>query len=109
MALVVEQPVASFDLSQVKCGDLLWGKHKTWSEGKSGFVTSARADQLIVQYYPGIGNVTNHFIIPVTEASAGDWSIRWSADLEDIQKYNDEADDEQQEKEDEDEPGGIDP
>lgn len=108
MALVMEKPLTSFDLSQVKCGDLLWGKHKTWSEGKAGFVTSAKEDQLIVQYYPGIGNVTNHFIIPVAEVSAGDWRIRWSADLEDIQKYNDEADNEQQEKEEEDESGRTD-
>lgn len=99
MALVVEQPVASFDLSQIKCGDLLWGKHKTWGEGKAGFVTSAKGDQLIVQYYPGIGNVTNHFIIPASEAVDGQWEIRWSADMSEVQEYNIEADDEQQETE----------
>lgn len=99
MALVVDKPIASFDLSKVKCGDLLWGKHKTWTGGKAGFVTSAREDQLIVQYYPGIGNVTNHFIIPAAEAAAGDWILRWSADLEEIQEHNNE----QQETEENDE------
>lgn len=99
MALVIEKPMASFDLSQIKRGDLLWGKHFTWDEGKAGFVTSATEDQLIVQYHPGIGNVTNHFRIPISEAKAGDWEIRWSADLTEVQEYNVTADSNQQETE----------
>ena len=42
-------------------------------------MTAATEDQLIVQYYPGIGNVTNHFIIPVSEAAEGQWEIRCSS------------------------------
>ena len=64
MSLVIEKPRVAFDMSQIKRGYLLWGRHSTWNEGKAGFVTAATEDQLIVQYYPGIGNVTNHFIIP---------------------------------------------
>ena len=41
MALVVEQPIATFDLSEIARGDLVYGKHRTWPEGKAGFVTSA--------------------------------------------------------------------
>ena len=87
MALVIEKPTAAFDMSQISRGCLLWGRHRTWTEGKAGFVTSATEEQLIVQYYPGIGNVTNHFIIPVSEAAEGQWEIRWSADLAGIQVY----------------------
>ena len=57
MALVVEQPIATFDLSEIARGDLVYGKHRTWPEGKAGFVTSATEKELIVQYHPGIGNV----------------------------------------------------
>lgn len=85
MALVTEKPTATFDLTQIKCGYLLWGKHRTWNEGKAGFVTSATEEKLIVQYYPGIGNVTNHFIIPVSEVKGGQWEIRWSADMVEVQ------------------------
>lgn len=92
MALVIEKPVTAFDLTQIERGFLLWGKHYTWSEGKSGFVTSATESQLIVQYHPGIGNVTNHFIIPVSEAIDGQWEIRWSADMLEIQEYGIKAD-----------------
>lgn len=87
MSLVIEKPMVAFDMSQIKRGYLLWGRHYTWNEGKAGFVTAATEDQLIVQYYPGIGNVTNHFIIPVSEVAEGQWEIRWSSDMADIQEY----------------------
>lgn len=106
MALVIEKPIASFDLTQIERGYLLWGKHYTWNEGKAGFITSATEEQLIVQYHPGIGNVTNHFIIPVSEAVDGQWEIRWSSDMSEVQEYN--ADNEQQETEVEDESGRVD-
>lgn len=111
MALVIEKPVESFDLEQIRRGYLLWGRHYTWNEGKAGFVTSATEDQLIVQYQPGIGNVTNHFIIPVSEAVEGQWEIRWSADMAEVQEYNIKEDGEQQEEEgvDSGDSGGIDP
>lgn len=110
MELVIEQPVAVFDLTQIGPGCLLWGKHCSWDDGRAGFVTSATDSQLIVQYHPGIGNVTNHFIVPIAEAAAGEWEIRWSADLTVIQEYNITADDEEQETETEgdDETGGTD-
>ena len=88
MALVTEKPMATFDLAEIWRGHLLWGRHVTWNEGKAGFVTSATENQLIVQFYPGIGNVTNHFIIPVFEVADGQWEIRWSGDMAEIQEYN---------------------
>lgn len=99
MTLIIEKPVNTFDLDKIKRGYLLWGKHYTWNEGKAGFVTSATEEQLIVQYHPGIGNVTNHFIIPVSEAAEGQWEIRWSFDMTDIHEYNIKADGEQMEEE----------
>lgn len=106
MALVIEKPIESFDLTQIERGYLLWGKHYTWNEGKAGFITSATEEQLIVQYHPGIGNVTNHFIIPVSEAVDGQWEIRWSSDMSEVQELV--ADNEQQETEVEDESGRAD-
>lgn len=111
--LVTEKPRAAFDLAEICRGYLLWGRHRTWDEGKAGFVTSATEDQLIVQYYPEIGNVTNHFIIPVSEAADGQWEIRWSADMTGIKEFGIEADGdgEQQEREGvgDDDTGRIDP
>lgn len=108
MSLVIEKPAASFDLKQIQRGYLFWGRHYTWGEGKAGFVTSATEDQLIVQYHPGIGNVTNHFIIPVSEAAEGQWEIRWSADMTEIQEYNIKTDSEQDEGVESDVSGRID-
>lgn len=87
MPLITEEAKAVFDLSQIARGHLLWGRHCTWQEGKAGFVTSATEGQLTVQYHPGIGNVTNHFVIPVSEVAAGWWEIRWSKDLSGVQGY----------------------
>ena len=87
MALVLEQSVATFDLSEIARGDLDYGKHHTWPEGKAGFVTSATEKELIVQYHPGIGNVTNHFHIPIDEAVGGQWEIRYSKDMSEVKTY----------------------
>lgn len=87
MALVTETPGKVFNLDEIRRGYLLWGRHRTWNEGKAGFVTSATEKQLIVQYHPGIGNVTNHFIVPVSEVIDGQWEIRWSDDMAVIQEY----------------------
>lgn len=111
MALIIKEPAEAFNLEQIKRGYLLWGKHCTWDEGKAGFVTTATKEQLIVKYYPGIGNVTNHFIIPVSEVVSGQWEIRWSADMSEVSEYDIKADKEQQETEGaegEDETGGTD-
>lgn len=110
MALVTEKPRAAFDLTQIMRGYLLWGRHHTWNEGKAGFVTSSTEDQLTVQFFPGIGNVTNHFIIPASEAADGQWEIRWSADMTKVKEYGIEADGNRQETEGvrENDVGGID-
>lgn len=109
MALLTEKRGAAFDLAEIERGHLLWGRHRTWNEGKAGFVTSAAEDQLIVQYYPGIGNVTNHFVIPVAEAAEGQWEIRWSADMTEVKEYGIKEDGEQQETEgvEENDSGGV--
>lgn len=92
MELITKKPVTSFDLDKIKRGYLLWAKHSSWPEGKAGFVTAATERQLVVQYYPGIGNVTNHFRIPVSEAAAEQWEMRWSADMSEIYRHGADTD-----------------
>lgn len=94
MALIIEKPAVAFDLTQISRGTLLWGKHQSWTEGKAGFITAATQEQVTIQYYPGIGNVTNHFIIPVAEVVAEQWEIRWSSDLVQVQQYGNETEEE---------------
>ena len=60
---------------------MLYAKHHSWEEGKTGFVTSVTEKKLVVQYHPRIGNVTNHFFVSVDDVIAGKWEIRWSSDL----------------------------
>ena len=87
MALIVESSRPVFDTTKIEKGDLLYAKHRSWDTGRGGIVTGVSADRLIVQFHPGIGNVMNHFIIPASEASDGQWEVRWSADLTEIASY----------------------
>ncbi len=98
MALVIEKPVAAYDLTQIKAGYLFYGKHRTWNEGKSGIVTSVTEKQMTVQYYPGIANVTNHFVIPAEEIIAGEWEVRWSADMSEISELKSDSQEEKEVK-----------
>lgn len=88
MGLIINKQAAAFDLETVKPGYLIYGKHMSWSEGRAGFVTSVTEKQIIVQYHPGIGNVTNHYFIPVEEVTNGEWTIRWSSDMSEVKEYN---------------------
>ncbi len=90
MALVIETPVSSFDLSEIKQGDVCWAKHRSWEEGIAGFISAATEDELIVQYHPNIGNVTNHAIINVKDVVDDKWQIRWSSDLTEVHTYPEE-------------------
>lgn len=99
MALWIEKTIVLYDLSQIHLGDLCYAKHITWEVGRAGFVTSVTEQQLVVQYHPGIGNVTNHFRIPVSEAAEGQWEIRWSADLSEVMEYRRKKEENEIEKE----------
>lgn len=101
MELIVEKTVNVYDLSQIKAGDLFYGRHRTWSDGKAGIVTTANERELIIQYHPGIANVTNHFTIPVNEVYAGEWEARWSHDMSEVYEYSRESEEEETEVEDE--------
>ena len=76
--LLTEKSEVIYELSQIRPGCLVYAKHYTWDSGRVGFVTSATE----------IGNVTNHFHIPVEEAAAGQWEMRWSFDMAKVFEYN---------------------
>lgn len=87
MALVIEKSEFVINTDEIKIGHLLYAKHVSWKTGMSGFVTTVTEKEIVVQYHPKIGNVTNHFVIQAQEAVAGDWEIRYSADLSEITAY----------------------
>ena len=82
--LIVFENRPIFDVTQIAQGDLLYARHRSEEKGRGGIVTRVTAEKLTVQYHPGIGNVTNHFHIPVSEAAEGQWEIRWSKDMVEI-------------------------
>lgn len=61
MKLIVDSVSKVFDTSEIEKGYLIFAKHRTWPDGKAGFVTAVNDKRITVQYHPGIANVTNHF------------------------------------------------
>ena len=91
--LITEKPETVFDTSEIKAGYLVFAKNRSWNEGLAGFVTAVTDKEVLVHYHPGIGNVTNHFFIRANEVVAGDWEIRYSADMSEIHVYPEPASD----------------
>lgn len=87
MTLITEKPENVFDTEAIKPGYLVYAKHFSWKEGIGGFVTAVTDKEVVVQYHPGIGNVTNHFIMQAQDVAAGNWEIRYSADMKEIIFY----------------------
>ncbi len=87
MALIVDSVSKVFDTSLIKKGYLVYAKHKSWPDGKAGFVTAVTEKQITVQYHPGIANVTNHFFLPADEVASGEWIVRWSEDMSVVEEY----------------------
>ncbi len=93
MELIIEKPECVLNTSEIKTGMLVYAKHVSWKCGISGFVTAITEKEMIVQYHPRIGNVTNHFFINAKEVVNGDWQIRYSTDLSEVYEYPKPTDD----------------
>lgn len=91
MSFIIESSQGKFDLSRLKKGLLVYAKHRSWKRGRGGFLTAVSEQELIVQYYPGMAGITNHFYLPIEEVTAGEWEIRWSEDLTVVESYGGEA------------------
>ena len=85
--LIVKEPTEKFNTEEIRRGTLVYAKHKTWENGEKGFVTTASEDEVIVQYPPKIGNVTNHFFLRAKEVAKGDWEVRYTNDMVTIVTY----------------------
>lgn len=94
MELIIKEERARFDANAVRAGYAIYGKHTSWDKGKTGIVTAVTEDQIVAQFHPGIGNVINHFFIPIGEVEKGEWDVRWSENLAIVNELKSEAQDE---------------
>ena len=62
---------AEFNLDEIRRGTLIYAKHRSWKEGKSGIVYHAAAERITVLYPNEKTNTQNHFFIPVSDD--GEW------------------------------------
>ena len=94
MELIIKENRARFDANVIKAGYAIYCKHASLDEGKTGIVTAVTDTTLVALFHPGIGNVINHFIIPIGEVEKGEWDVRWSKDLTTVNELKPEAQDE---------------
>lgn len=87
MQIVTKKEESAFNLAEIKEGWCAYVKHKTWLEGKPGYIASLSENTMIVQYCPGIRNISNHTLIKAKDVAEGEWEIRVSPDLKDIYEY----------------------
>ena len=85
MALIRDRAAPVFDSEQVRKGDLIRAKHKTWDEYKNGRVVGITSNELVVLYHTGIGNVSNHFVMLASEVAGGEWQGTWTEDMQAVQ------------------------
>ena len=81
MPLITDSTEKIFDTTSVHKGDLIRAQYSGWDEPRNGIITAVSEEKLTVLFLPGLGNVTNYFVILATEVQAGKWVVRWTTDL----------------------------
>lgn len=87
MPLMIEKNETGFDKEAICKGNFIRAKYHVWPNPQNGIVVAVSDKKLTVLYLPEIGNVSNYFVIPVSEAASGLWTVEWSADLETVQRH----------------------
>lgn len=90
MDLLLNETGKEFNTEAIEKGYLISAKHSCWTESKNGIVSSVSSDELRVIYCPGISNVTRFFFIKADDVADGQWDLRYSKDLQDIEEYKPE-------------------
>lgn len=87
MPLIKDSSIKAFDTDAIHKGDLIRAQYRTWPEPRNGIIAAVSAEALSVLYLPGLGNVSNYYPIAVSEVAAGLWTIKWTTDLETINRH----------------------
>jgi len=91
--IIVESTKTVINTEEITRGTLIWAKHSTWDEGRTGIVKDASEACITVLFLPSLQNVQNHFMIPVSELEDGAWHVRYSYDgLLNVISYGDDDD-----------------
>lgn len=85
MGLITEKKENAFDTTAISKGCFIFVESLTGNEPKAGVVTRVSETEIEVLFLPKISNVTNRFVISVSDIS--NYKIRWTEDLETIQNY----------------------
>lgn len=91
--IIVESTRTVINTEEITRGTLIWAKHSTWDEGRTGIVKEATEKAITVLFLPTLQNVQNHFLIPASELADGAWQVRYSTDgLQNVIAYGTDDD-----------------
>ena len=85
--IIIDGESKVFNTEEIHRGTLVWAKHSSWDEALAGMVTSVTETCIRVQFPPSVQNTLNHFFIYAPEVVRGEWTIRYSDDLDTIGYY----------------------
>lgn len=85
MGLVKEKKANAFDTTAISKGCFIFVESLNGNEPRAGIVTRVSETEIEVLFLPKISNVTNRFVISVSDISQ--YRVRWSEDLEIIKNY----------------------
>jgi hypothetical protein len=89
--LIKETTNDVIDTKEIGRGSLIWAKHRSWKEGKSGIVENVTEQKIIVRFLPSTQNIENHFMIYASELVEDAWTVRYSSDgMETVSSYGGE-------------------
>ena len=81
-----------FDPAAIGRGFFIFGKHSSWPAGVNGLVAHVTEEEILVQFLPDVRNVTNHYRISVSDIAQGEWNLRISENLTEMEEIKEEAD-----------------
>lgn len=77
-----EHPVFADDV--IKNRGLIRATYLTWESPRNGLIVYAGKEFLRVIFLTGVNTSASYFNIKASEVAAGQWDIRWSADMENV-------------------------
>ena len=78
--IITEKIRNLINTEEITTGTLIWAKHTSWDDGRTGIIKDVNEKAIIVLFLPPLQNVQNYFVIKAAELEAGEWEVRYSTD-----------------------------
>lgn len=84
MPIITKTEQSGFDCMKISKGYFIRARYHTQEKPYNGLVANVTPDEIRVLYISDIGNVSNFFVIPISEVIDGLWTISISPDMKTV-------------------------